>query len=67
MAQNTTIPWQTGMPKHTGRYLVTTKHHDVETDIWRNYAGLYKNHWYEHNDEDVVAWCFIEDIEPFKF
>ena len=19
------------------------------------------------NDEDVIAWCFIEDIEPFKF
>ena len=67
MTQNSTMQWQTGTPKHTGRYLVTTKHHWVETDIWRNYADLYKNHWYEHNDEDVIAWCLIEDIKPFKF
>ena len=67
MTHNSIIQWQTGMPKHTGRYLVTTKHHGVETDIWRNYADLYKNHWYEHNDEDVIAWCFIEDIDSFKF
>ena len=62
-----TINWQTGKPKHPGKYLVTTKHHWVETDIWRNYADCYKNNWYKHNDEDVIAWCFIEDIEPFKF
>lgn len=67
MAQNSTIQWQTGTPKHPGKYLVTTKHHGVETDIWRNHADLYKNHWYEHHDIDVIAWCFIEDIEPFKF
>lgn len=67
MTQNSTIHWQTGMPKHPGQYLVTTKHHGVETDIWRHYAGFYKNQWYEHNDEDVIAWCALVDINPFKF
>ena len=67
MTQNTTIQWQTGTPKYTGRYLITTKHHDVEMGIWLDYAGLDKSHWYEHNDEDVIAWCFIKDIRPFKF
>lgn len=33
MTQNSTIQWQTGMPKHAGQYLVTTKHHNVEMDI----------------------------------
>ena len=67
MAQNSTIQWQTGTPKYPGDYLVTTKHHHIEKDIWRNNADIYKNHWAWHNDEDVIAWCFLEDIEPFKF
>ena len=62
-----TINWQTGTPKHPGDYLVTTKHHNVEKDIWRNNADIYKNHWVYHNDEDVIAWCALENIEPFKF
>ena len=40
-----TINWQTGTPKHPGDYLVTTKHHHVDKDIWRNNADIYKNHW----------------------
>ena len=55
MTQNTTIQWQTGTPKHSGGYLVTTKCHNVLIDIWRNYGDRYNNHWYEHNDEDVIA------------
>lgn len=67
MAQNSTIHWQTGTPKHPGDYLVTTKHHHVEKDVWRNNAEIYKNHWFEHYDEDVIAWCPVESIKPFKF
>ena len=36
------IKWQTGIPKHTGRFLVTTKRHNVEMDIWLNYEDFYK-------------------------
>lgn len=67
MTQNATIQWQTGTPKYPGDYLVTTKHHNVEKDTWRNNADIYKNHWVYHDDEDVIAWCLIENVEPFKF
>ena len=67
MTQNTTIQWQTGMPKHTGRYLVTTKHYEVEVDMWLPTPDEYGDHWERHYDEDVIAWCALENVEPFKF
>lgn len=67
MAQNTTIQWQTGTPKETGKYLITTKHHEVEVDMWRRIPDKYGDHWKSHYDEDIIAWCLIENIEPFKF
>ena len=67
MTQNSTIHWQTGTPKYPGNYLVTTKHHEVEVDMWRSNLDEYGDHWTENYDIDVIAWCFLEDIEPFKF
>ena len=67
MEQKGTIKWQTGTPKHTGQYLITTKHHEVEVDRWMPKADEYGDHWYKHYDIDVIAWCEIESIEPFKF
>ena len=67
MAQNTTIQWQTGTPKETGKYLITTKHHEVEVDRWLPAPDEYGDHWERHYDVDVIAWCLIENIEPFKF
>lgn len=67
MTQNSIIQWQTGTPKETGKYLITTKHHEVEVDIWLRKADEYGTHWQIHYDEDVIAWCKIESIKPFKF
>lgn len=67
MAQNTTIQWQTGTPKYPGDYLVTTKHHNVEVDRWSSKTNEYGDHWERHYDVDVIAWCMLEDITPFKF
>lgn len=33
MTQNLIIQWQTGRPKEMGKYLITTKHHEVEVDM----------------------------------
>lgn len=67
MAQNSTIQWQTGTPKHPGRYLITTKHHEVDVDMWRSTADEDGDHWLRHYDVDVIAWCEMVSIEPFKF
>lgn len=67
MTQNSTIQWQTGMPKEMANYLITTKHHEVEVDMWFAVPNEYGDHWEHHYDEDVIAWCLIENIEPFKF
>ncbi len=67
MIQNSTIPWQTGMPKVFGKYLITNKYHEVEVDMWFGVPDSYGDHWERHYDEDVIAWCLIENVEPFKF
>lgn len=62
------INWQTGEPKKEGMYIVTLLNGSVALDecividntdeediaIWR--------YW----DEDVIAWCKLTDIEPYK-
>ena len=67
MEQKSTIKWQTGTPKHTGQYLITTKHHEVEADVWTTSPDKYGDHWTNNYDVDVIAWCEIKSIEPFKF
>jgi hypothetical protein len=68
MTQNLIIQWQTGTPKESfGKYLITTKHHEVEVDMWFGVPDEYGDHWERHYDEDVIAWCLLEDIIPFKF
>lgn len=71
MAQNTTIQWQTGTPKETGTYLITFKYldefHVVDVDRWCGVPDNYGDHWEKHYDVNVIAWCLIENIEPFKF
>jgi hypothetical protein len=66
MTQNSTICWHTGRPNENGIYLITTKHHEVEVDEWVT-PNKYGDHWKRHYDIDVIAWCALEDISPFKF
>ena len=58
------INWQTGTPLENGMYLVTLSSGDVTTDIWLGIC----HRWYEYDDnlEQVIAWCKLSDIEPYK-
>lgn len=67
MGDKSTIKWQTGTPKHTCTCLITTKYNTVEVDIHTSKPDEYGGHWFKHCDIDVIAWCEIESIEPFKF
>ena len=52
------IKWQTGVPKENGMYLVTTVDNRVTICFFTAY-----NEWYL---EDVIAWCPLSEIEPYK-
>lgn len=55
------IKWHTGEPKETGRYLITTKTGVIFEDCW--YCSI--NRW-EKYTWDVLAWCPLSEIEPYK-
>ena len=63
------IKWQTGEPNLFGTYLVTLRsgivcvdNYEFETDL------LYEKDTYSWQlyREEVVAWCKLRDIEPYK-
>lgn len=57
------IKWQTGEPKEKGEYLVTTLDGIVDYDV------VYKNSKGDMvfgNFENVLAWCKLDDIKPYK-
>ena len=64
MIKKSVINWQTGEPEKCGSYLVSVNSSCsvfVTTDYWN---GL-KAKW-QYWDENVVAWCKLSDIEPYK-
>lgn len=55
------IKWQTGTPIIAGaEYIITDKHSHIGTDFWTGKCRLC------HNEEDVLAWCLLVDINPYK-
>jgi hypothetical protein len=54
------IKWQTGEPKEVGRYLVSTKNGIC--------CGFYHTdgRWGALLNGNVIAWCPLSDIEPYK-
>lgn len=58
------IRWQTGTPKESGAYLITTYRGNVFVDYWRVFPN--KCDWDYRDKFDVKAWCKISDIEPYK-
>lgn len=58
------IKWQTGEPKENGAYLVTTsgRYSDYVTyDSFQLLLG-----WTHYKQEEIIAWCKLSDIEPYK-
>lgn len=55
------VKWQTGLPKQSDFYLTTTTAGEVRTRVW------YDSGWLnDGGDDEVVAWCKLSDIEPYK-
>lgn len=57
------IKWQTGEPKETGEYLITTSDGNVYYDIVYTNSKCKMLFW---NFNNVLAWCKLSDIEPYK-
>ena len=65
------INWQTGTPKEEGVYLVQIKH-GIRTDClfdWKDVVDgrlVKKYSWKIYKSCDVLAWCKLSDIQPYK-
>lgn len=59
------IPWQTGEPKETAHCLVCTHSGDVKILTWISTIKCWVAYGLEE-DYDVIAWCKLSDIEPYK-
>lgn len=59
------IKWQTGKPTEEGKYLVSTKDGNILMGVCiiTLKRGI---HWVLIGDSDVIAWCKLSDIEPYK-
>ena len=58
------IKWQTGEPKGNGTYLASIKgieSHFVTCVIYNCVTG-----WCHWKKEEIIAWCKLSDIEPYK-
>ena len=58
------IKWQTGFPTMEGEYLVTDIKDNITCDCWCVYEHY--QYWAQHTDRDVIAWCPLSEIEPYK-
>ena len=55
------IKWSIGTPIIAGvEYIITDKHSHIGTDFWSGKS------WLCYNNEDVLAWCLLVGIEPYK-
>lgn len=60
------IKWRTGEPKDKGWYLVTAKYGKINKDFWLGHLDGSLNGWDKHLDSDIIAWCPLSEIEPYK-
>lgn len=55
------IKWRTGEPApHRLLYVVTDIFGYVDIDIWDG------EDWMSYNKDEVIAWCPLNEIEPYK-
>ena len=65
------VKWQTGEPKEEGVYLVQIKN-GIRTDClfkWDDIVNgrlVKKYSWRIYKSCDVIAWCNLRDIKPYK-
>lgn len=52
------IKWRTGKPNKSGWYIVSTRDNKVTYDVFSE-----SHPWFM---EDVIAWCPLSEIEPYK-
>lgn len=66
------IKWRTGVPTKAGWYVVTIQNKNGERYTDNDY---YKRdvrdryYWFafgDSNEEKIIAWCPINEIEPYK-
>ena len=58
------IKWQTGEPKESGIYLVTTSNNMVRTAYWNNGCWLFND--LPFSTQKIKAWCKLSNINPYK-
>lgn len=58
------IHWNTGEPKENGSYLVTISGLDSIYVICAVY--LHETGWCYRGKEEIIAWCKLSDIKPYK-
>ena len=58
------VHWQTGEPKESGIYLVTTSSNIVRTSYWNNGCWLIND--LPFSTLNIKAWCKLSDIKPYK-
>ena len=61
---NSKIQWQTGFPNIEGEYLVTEDNGNITVDYWC--VLEHYQYWAQHRDDEIMAWCKLSDIEPYK-
>lgn len=58
------IKWQTGEPKESGIYIVTTSSNIVRISYWNN--GCFLINDLPFSTLKIKAWSKLSDIEPYK-
>lgn len=56
------IKWHTGEPKENGRYVVT----NIEGKIDIDYYFTHRHYWEYYHNKAIIAWCPLNEIEPYK-
>lgn len=54
------IKWRTGEPEKDGEYLVTDEFGEI------CFAEWYNDSWEIYDDNEVIAWCPLNKIKPYK-
>lgn len=55
------IHWHTVEPKDVGQYLVTFNSGEIGIGIW-----CANKLWQRYVIDNIIAWCKLSDIEPYK-